>query len=111
MRDDSLSVTLHAVADPTRRAILSRLLTGSAGVKELAEPFELSLPAVTKHIRILEQAGLIQKAKQAQWRPCRLRPERLQEIAHWLDPYRQLWGTRLDLLEAHLADSGPVKTD
>ena len=111
MKTDTLSTTLHAVADPTRRAILARLRTGNASVKELAEPFELSLPAVTKHIRILEEAGLIQKGKQAQWRPCQLRHEKFQEISRWLDPYRELWETRLDLLEAHLAESGLLKSD
>ncbi len=108
---DTLSATLHAVSDPTRRAILARLLTGNAGIKELAEPFDLSLPAITKHVRILERAGLIQKGKQAQWRPCQLRQERFQEISRWLDPYRQLWERRLDLLDAHLAESGLLKTD
>jgi DNA-binding transcriptional ArsR family regulator len=111
MRTDTLSATLHAVADPTRRAILARLLAGNASVKELAEPFEMSLPAITKHIRILEEAGLIQKGKQAQWRPCQLRHERFQEISRWLDQYRQLWETRLDLLETHLAESGLLKSD
>ena len=111
MKSDTLSTTLHAVADPTRRAILARLLTGNASVKELAEPFELSLPAVTKHIRILEEAGLIQKGRQAQWRPCQLRHERFQEMSRWLDQYRQLWDTRLDLLEAHLAESGLLKPE
>jgi len=111
MRADTLSATLHAVSDPTRRAILSRLLAGNASVTELAEPFNLSLPAITKHVRILESAGLIQKGRQAQWRPCQLRPERLQEISGWLDPYRQLWEKRLDLLEAHLAESGLLERE
>ena len=109
MKADTLSRTLHAVADPTRRAILARLLAGNASVSVLAEPFELSLPAITKHIRILEQAELIQKGKQAQWRPCKLRHERLQEVSLWLDQYRQLWDKRLDLLEVHLAESGQLK--
>jgi len=108
---DTLTSTLHAVADPTRRAILARLLQGNASVNELAEPFQLSLPAVTKHIRVLEKAGLIQKGKQAQWRPCHLRHERLQEVSLWLDPYRQLWETRFDLLETHLAEAGLLKPD
>ena len=111
MRTDTLSTTLHAVADPTRRAILARLLSGHANVQELAEPFQLSLPAVTKHIRILEKAGLIQKGRQAQWRPCELRTERLQEVNLWLDPYRQLWEQRFDLLETHLAESGLLNSD
>jgi len=109
MSTDTLSATLHAVADPTRRAILARLLAGEASVKELAEPFDLSLPAVTKHIRVLEQAGLIQKGKQAQWRPCQLRHERFQEMSSWLDQYRGLWERRLDLLEAHLAEAGLLR--
>lgn len=104
MRTDTLSTTLHAVADPTRRAILARLLAGHANVQELAAPFQLSLPAVTKHIRILEQAGLIQKGKQAQWRPCELRYERLQEVNQWLDPYRQLWEQRFDRLADYIEE-------
>jgi DNA-binding transcriptional ArsR family regulator len=106
MKSDTLSTTLHAVSDPTRRAILARLLTSKASITELAEPFALSLPAITKHIRILENAGLIQKGKQAQFRPCQLKHERFQEISRWLDGYRQLWETRFDLLETHLAESG-----
>jgi len=111
MRSDTLSSTLHAVSDPTRRAILARLLVSSASITELAEPFELSLPAITKHVRILENAGLIQKGRQAQLRPCQLRHERFQEISRWLDQYRQLWETRFDLLETHLAESGLLNPD
>ncbi|HEY3332537.1 MAG TPA: metalloregulator ArsR/SmtB family transcription factor [Capsulimonadaceae bacterium] len=109
MTTDTLSTTLYAVADPTRRAILARLLVGNSTITELAQPFSLSLPAITKHVRILEEAGLIQKTKQAQWRPCKLRHERLQEVSSWLDPYRQLWETRLDLLGAYL--EGGEKAD
>ena len=103
MTPDTLSATLFAVADPTRRAILGRLRGGDASIQELAKPFALSLPAVTKHVRVLEQAGLIQKTRSAQWRPCTLRAERLQEVSAWLEPYRELWERRLDLLGEHLA--------
>ncbi|MET3898148.1 DNA-binding transcriptional ArsR family regulator [Devosia sp. UYZn731] len=99
MAHDQLSLTLSAVADPTRRAILARLTQGEASVKELALPFDMSIPAVCKHLKVLEGAGLISRGRNAQLRPCRLEPERLREAAQWLDGYRQFWDeslTRLD---------------
>lgn len=101
---DALSVTLAALADPTRRAILARLSEGEASVTELAEPFEMTLPAVSKHLKVLERAGLITRGRHAQWRPCRLRPEPLKDVSTWLDRYRQLWEERFDRLEEYLRD-------
>lgn len=103
MSPDPLSATLHALADPTRRAILARLAQGEAAVTDLARPFAMSLPAVSKHLKVLEQAGLISRGRDAQWRPCRLEPERLKEAADWLERYRIFWEARLDRLEAFLA--------
>lgn len=102
MSVDSLSSTFAALADPTRRAILARLAQGEAGVTELAEPFAMSLPAISKHIKVLERAGLIARGREAQWRPCRLEPARLQEISGWLDRYRAFWDQRLDRLDDYL---------
>ncbi|WP_363799518.1 metalloregulator ArsR/SmtB family transcription factor [Lysobacter firmicutimachus] len=102
MSVDSLSITFAALADPTRRAILARLAQGEAGVTELAEPFQMSLPAISKHIKVLERAGLIARGREAQWRPCRLEPARLQEISGWLDRYRAFWDQRLDRLDDYL---------
>jgi DNA-binding transcriptional ArsR family regulator len=99
---DSLSTTFAALADPTRRAILARLSTGEASVTELAEPFTMSLPAVSRHLKVLERAGLIARGREAQWRPCRLEPAALEPVDHWLDTYRQFWAARLDRLESHL---------
>src|SRR5437660_560618 len=93
---DALSTTLSALADPTRRAILARLMAGEAPVTELAAPFEMSLPAVSKHLKVLERAGLIERSRHAQWRPCRLAPEPLKEVADWVEHYRGLWEERLD---------------
>ncbi|MDA0271512.1 MAG: metalloregulator ArsR/SmtB family transcription factor [Chloroflexi bacterium] len=100
---DVLSMTLSALADPTRRAILARLSDGEASVTELAEPFAMSLPAVSKHLKVLERAGLITRTRHAQWRPCRLRPEPLRDVSSWLDQYRRLWEERFDRLEEYLA--------
>ena len=97
---DSLSLTFAALADPTRRALLARLATGNAVVKELAEPFEMSSPAVSKHLRVLERAGLVEQARDRQWRPRRLRAEPLAEAADWLQAYRPFWEERLDRMEA-----------
>src|ERR1700730_16609293 len=91
MSDDELSVTFAALADPTRRAILARLAQGEATVNELAAPFNLSLPGVSKHLKVLQHAGLISQGRRAQWRPWRLEPTRLQVVAHWGDTYRHLW--------------------
>lgn len=102
MPADSLSSTFAALADPTRRAILARLAQGAAGVTELAEPFEMSLPAISKHIKVLERAGLIARGREAQWRPCRLETARLQEVSGWLDSYRAFWDQRLERLDDYL---------
>src|SRR4051794_26617416 len=102
MPTDRLSTTFAALADPTRRAILARLALGETSVTELAEPFAMSLPAVSKHLKVLERAGLIARGKEAQWRPCRLEVAPLREVANWLDEYRQLWDERLDRLDAYL---------
>src|SRR4051812_47862552 len=104
MSPDTLSATFAALADPTRRAILARLSKGESSVTELAEPFEMSLPAVTKHLKVLENAGLISRSKQAQWRPCRLEAEPLRDATDWLEQYRQHWEARLDRLEDYLRD-------
>src|SRR5437660_4387220 len=101
---DALSATLSALADPTRRAILARLMAGEAPVTELAAPFEMSLPAVSKHLKVLERAGLIERSRHAQWRPCRLAPEPLKEVADWVEHYRGLWEERLDRLDSYLAE-------
>ena len=91
MATDRLSSTLSALADPTRRAILARLARGDTSVKELAEPFAMSLPAVSKHLKVLERAGLISRGREAQWRPCRLDPAPIREVAAWADGYRRFW--------------------
>ena len=99
---DPLSETLFALADPTRRAILARLSAGEATVNELAAPFDISLPAVSKHLKVLERAQLISRSRSAQWRPCRLETEPLRAVDDWLDSYRSLWEARFDRLEAYL---------
>lgn len=99
---DTLSNTLSALADPTRRAILARLALGESSVTELAEPFAMSMPAVSKHLKVLERAGLIERGREAQWRPCKLTPQPLAEVSDWVEQYRQLWEQRLDRLEAYL---------
>lgn len=102
MPSDPLSVTFAALADPTRRAILARLMSGEAPVTELAAPFDMSLPAVTKHLKVLENAGLIVRGREAQWRPCRLDAGPLKDAAEWLDHYRRFWEQRLDRLDDYL---------
>jgi DNA-binding transcriptional ArsR family regulator len=102
MPADQLSATFAALADPTRRAILSRLVTGECSVTELAEPFDMSLPAVSKHLRVLERAGLIARGREAQWRPCRIQGEPLKQVADWAERYRHLWEGRLDRLDDYL---------
>lgn len=104
MSTDRLSATFSALADPTRRAILAQLATGDATVMDLAEPFAMSLPAVSKHLKVLEKAGLIARGREAQWRPCRLEAARLREVSEWVERYRQFWEQRLDRLEAYLAE-------
>ena len=100
---DTLSTTLSALADPTRRAILARLATGEASVSQLAEPFDMSLVAVSKHLKVLEKAGLISKGREAQWRPCRLETKPLRQVDDWLESYRQFWNDNLDRLEDYAA--------
>lgn len=104
MTTDQLSTTFAALADPTRRAILARLSSGDCSVTELAEPFEMSMPAVSKHLRVLERAGLITRGRQAQWRPCRIEGGPLRDVAEWAEQYRHLWEQRLDRLDAYLRD-------
>lgn len=101
---DPLSATFAALADPTRRAILARLVDGEAPVTELAEPFAMSLPAVSKHLKVLERARLIERSRHAQWRPCRLAPEPLKEVADWVGRYRRFWEERLDRLDDYLSE-------
>jgi len=99
---DQLSATFAALADPTRRAILARLAAGESSVTELAAPFDMSLPAVTKHLKVLERSGLITRSRQAQWRPCRLEAKPLRDVATWVEQYRRFWEKRLDRLEEYL---------
>jgi DNA-binding transcriptional ArsR family regulator len=99
---DQLSNTFAALADPTRRAILARLALGETSVNEIAAPFEMSLPAVTKHLKVLQRAGLISQSRQAQWRPCKLEAAPMLEVANYLEQYRQLWEQRLDQLDSYL---------
>ncbi len=102
MTTDPLSQVFSALADPTRRAILARLSEGEASVNELAEPFDITLPAVSKHLKVLEKAGLIERTRRAQWRPCRLRAAPLENASNWLDYYRQYWEESFDRLDAYL---------
>src|ERR1700731_3762129 len=102
MRTDQLSVTFAALADPTRRAILARLLSGERSVTELAEPFEMSMPAVSKHLRVLQRAGLIARRRDAQWRHCRIEAGPLKDVADWTERYRHVWEGRFDRLDAYL---------
>jgi DNA-binding transcriptional ArsR family regulator len=97
-------MTFSALADPTRRAILSKLAQGEASVNELAAPFQISLPGISKHLKVLERAGLIERGRDAQWRPCRLRGEPLKQVAQWVGEYRQFWEGGLDRLDAYLAE-------
>ena len=99
---DELSSLFGALADPTRRAILARLASGEASVTELAEPFDMSLPAISKHLKVLERAGLIERGRNAQYRPCRIRLEGLRTASDWLDDYRQLWEDRFSRLDDYL---------
>jgi DNA-binding transcriptional ArsR family regulator len=101
---DQLSTTFAALADPTRRAILARLAAGEASVTEIAQPFDMTLPAVSKHLKVLERAGLIRRGRRAQWRPCRLRAERLKEVDDWVQRYRQHWDERFDRLDDYLRE-------
>ena len=100
---DRLSDTFQALADPTRRAILARLAMGEASVNDLAKPFAISQPAISKHLQVLERAGLISRTREAQYRPCRLEPDALKRVDAWLEEYRRLWDARLGRLETYLA--------
>jgi len=102
MSDDRLSVVFAALADPTRRAILGRLAEGEATVTELASPFDISLPAISKHLKVLQRAGLIEQGRQAQWRPCRLQAGPLREAADWVEQYRRFWEQSFDRLDEYL---------
>lgn len=102
--EDDLSVTFAALADPTRRAILARLAQGEATVLELAEPFNLSLPGVSKHLKVLHKAGLISQGRRAQWRPCRLEPAKLKDVSQWVEHYRHIWDERFGRLDEYLSE-------
>jgi DNA-binding transcriptional ArsR family regulator len=104
MSPDRLSTTFSALADPTRRAILARLIAGEVSVTELAEPFAMSLPAVSKHLKVLERAGLIKRSREAQWRPCALAAGPLKDAADWLEHYRHFWEESLDRLDDYLGE-------
>jgi DNA-binding transcriptional ArsR family regulator len=111
MQTDHLSLTFAALADPTRRAILARLASGEASVTELAEPFALSLPGVSKHLKVLQRAGLITQGRKAQWRPCRLEPARLKEASEWVERYREFWDESFDRLGEYLTEVQKEKKD
>jgi len=104
MTSDRLTSTFAALADPTRRAILARLVAGEVSVTELAEPFEMSLPAVSKHLKVLERAGLIRRGREAQWRPCRLTAGPLKDVADWVEHYRRFWTESFDRLDIYLRE-------
>ncbi len=111
---DQLSAIFAALADPTRRAIIARLAEGEATVGELAAPFDLSLPAISKHLKVLQRSGLIEQGRQAQWRPCRLKPEPLRDVQSWLDRYQEFLGERFDRLDEYLRelqDTGKERND
>jgi DNA-binding transcriptional ArsR family regulator len=101
---DKLTSTFAALADPTRRAILAHLMSGESSVTEIAEPFEMSMAAISKHLKVLEEAGLITRGRAAQWRPCRIHPAPLKEVADWVENYRVAWEQRLDRLHNYLAE-------
>jgi DNA-binding transcriptional ArsR family regulator len=111
MTRDRLSVTLSALADPTRRAILARLALGESSVTELAKPFAMSGPAVSKHLKVLERAGLIARGRLAQWRPCRLEAGPLRDVAEWIEAYRRFWDASFDRLDAYLKEVQKGETD
>ena len=104
MPADHLSITFGALADPTRRAILARLAHGQSSVGDLARPFKMTLPGISKHLKVLERAGLIARGREAQWRPCRLEPEALKTVADWVEEYREFWEQRFDRLDAYLQE-------
>src|SRR5881275_1876158 len=111
METDHLSATFAALADPTRRAILARLAQGEATVTELAAPFDMSLPGISKHLKVLQRAGLIEQGRQAQWRPCRLTPEPLRDVADWVGQYKRHWEASLDRLDEYLRTLQKESTD
>ena len=104
MSPERLDATFSALADPTRRAILARLAAGETSVSELAEPFAMSMPAISKHLKVLQRAGLIERSREAQWRPCRLAPAPLKDASDWLDHYRRFWEESFDRLEDYLRE-------
>jgi DNA-binding transcriptional ArsR family regulator len=109
--EDRLSAIFGALADPTRRAIMARLAHGDANVTELAEPFAMSLPAISKHLKVLEKAGLISRGRDAQWRPCHLEPAALQDVSDWVSTYRKHWEERFDRLDAFLRELQAQESD
>jgi DNA-binding transcriptional ArsR family regulator len=111
MVPDPLSTTFAALADPTRRAILERLASGKRSVTELAKPFAMTLPAISKHLKVLERAGLVERGRQAQWRPCRLQAAPLKSASDWIEQYRQLWEERLDRLDEYLHELRSEETE
>jgi len=111
MLTDDLSNTFAALADPTRRAILARLAVGEATVNELAEPFHLKLPTVSKHLKVLQRAGLVRQGRKAQWRPCRLEPAPLKDVADWVEQYRRIWDERFGQLDKYLAELQQKEND
>src|SRR5438094_8244307 len=111
MEADPLSITFAALADPTRRAILARLARGEATVTELAAPFDMSLPAISRHLKVLQRAGLVEQGRQAQWRPCRLKADGLRDVADWVSQYRRHWEASLDRLDDSLRDIQKETTD
>jgi DNA-binding transcriptional ArsR family regulator len=104
MLPDNLSATFAALADPTRRAILARLASGETSVTELAKPFDMTMPAITKHLKVLERAGLVERGRQAQWRPCRLSARPLKDVAEWVESYRRYWEESFDRLDEYLQE-------
>ena|ERR1700694_6061084 len=108
---DRLTNTFAALADPTRRAILARLMSGQASVTELAGPFQMTMPAVSKHLKVLEKAGLIARGREAQWRPCRLDGEPLRDVAEWMEPYRRFWDESFERLDDYLQQIKKEKDD
>ncbi len=111
MPTDQLSATFSALADPTRRAILSRLADGEASVQELSRPFDMSLPAVSKHLKVLQRAGLVEQGRRAQWRPCRIKAAPLKDAADWVEQYRALWEERFDRLDEYLKEMQQMTED
>jgi DNA-binding transcriptional ArsR family regulator len=104
MSTDCLSLTFAALADPTRRAILAKLISGECSVNDLARPFNISLPAISKHLKVLERCGMIRRGKEAQWRPCRLEAKPMKEAVDWLEDYRQFWEQSFDRLDVYLQE-------